>query len=60
MWTNLETADRIAKIILALGVIATFITKLISGPVALGLAIVALVVIAFEVGKIILALISRD
>ena len=43
MTQNLETADRVIKLILAIAVVISYFTKLITGPLALALLILSII-----------------
>lgn len=60
MTKNLETADSIAKLALALMIITFHFTHVISGPLATFVVILAFVVILIFTVKLFLALITKD
>jgi len=60
MIRNLDTADMIVKLVLALLVIVLYFTHVISGPMAKVLMIFGIAVIAIYLFKNILLLITRD
>ena len=60
MTKNLETADTIAKLILAVLVVAFYFSQVISGPLARVLMFLAIGVITIFAFKIALVFFSRD
>lgn len=60
MTKNLETADTIVKIVFAIAVIIFYFTNIISGPFATILLILAVIVLAIFLVKILYARIFMD
>lgn len=60
MTKNLETADLIVKLILALSAVIFYFTHIISGPVARVLMILGALVIIIFVARTLLILLTRD
>lgn len=59
MKTSIETADRVAKLVLSLGVILAYTLKLMSGPVAFALLVASIIIITLELIRIVM-ISSRD
>jgi hypothetical protein len=60
MTRNLETADLVVKLILALGVVIFYFTGVIDGPVAQTLMILGLIVLLIFTVKTALTVFTRD
>lgn len=60
MTKNLETADMIVKLILALSAVIFYFAHIISGPVARVLMILGILVIVIFVARTLLTLLTRD
>jgi hypothetical protein len=60
MTKNIETADTIVKLILAVLVIAFYFSRVISGPLAQVLMFLAVIVLLIFVVKALLILVTRD
>lgn len=60
MTKNLETADMIVKLVLALSAVIFYFTRIISGPVARVLMILGVLIIVIFVVRILLTLLTRD
>ncbi|MBT1686461.1 hypothetical protein [Dawidia soli] len=60
MTKNLDTADTIVKLTLAVAVVVFYFGRVISGPVARGLVILAIALIVRFVAKALLLFITRD
>lgn len=60
MTRNLETADIIVKVVLAITVIVFYFTRIINGPFAIALLVLAVAVLLIFLAKTIWALILRD
>jgi hypothetical protein len=60
MTRNLETADVIVKLTLAIAVLILYFTRLITGPSATGLMILAIVVILIFVARLVFARIFKN
>ncbi|MFZ6014409.1 MAG: hypothetical protein ACOYXT_28985 [Bacteroidota bacterium] len=60
MTRNLETADTIVKLVLALLIVLSYFSRVISGPLARIMTILAILVIAIFMAKVFLSFITRD
>jgi hypothetical protein len=60
MRKNLETADTVVKLTLAVSVVVFYSCRVISGPIARGLLILAILVLLLFIMKILLASFTRD
>lgn len=54
MTRNLETADYIVKLVLALGIIVLYLTKVIAGPFAIVLLVLAGLILLLDAVKLLL------
>jgi energy-coupling factor transporter transmembrane protein EcfT len=60
MTKNLETADTAVKLILAIAIMIFYFTRLITGPFATALLILAIVALLIFLAKMAYAMIFRD
>jgi hypothetical protein len=60
MTKNLKTADMIVKLALAVAVVIFYFTKLISGPFALALMLLSIIIILIFVAQLVFARMFMD
>lgn len=60
MKSNLETADTIVKLVLAIAIIIFYFARIINGPFAMALMILSVIVVAMFVIRLLLVKIFMD